>query len=190
MTPDAAPSSVHIRRIRADEGLVLRAVRLRALTETPEAFGQTVDDAASRPDAEWHHAARVSSDGDRRAWFFAVGAHGQGADRTGGVDRTVGVVLGRRRPPDVAMVFSMWVDPGVRRHGVGRRLIEAVEQWALGWGATSTVLWVFGTNEPAIRFYERLGFLILRSGEDAETGAQYGALAMARAIQVDVRGGA
>ena len=87
------------------------------------------------------------------------------------------------------MVFSMWVDPAVRRLGVGRRLIEAVETWAQAWGATQTVLWVFASNEPALRFYRRLGFSVVADGPDAEAGYQYGASAMTRPIPSPASGG-
>jgi hypothetical protein len=44
------------------------------------------------------------------------------------------------------------------------------------------VLWVFASNEPAVRFYLRLGYAVEDAGDDARTGAQYGALAMSRSI--------
>lgn len=164
---------VHVRRIRSNDGPLLRELRLRSLFDTPDAFGQSLADAAARPDAEWTAEARAAKDGDRRAWFIAE------------VPDPVGLVLVRRRPPDVALVFSMWVDPRVRRAGVGRALIDAAAAWALAWGAEFTVLWVVAGNEPAIRFYQRLGFSTLGSGPDAESGRAYGALAMTRPIAHD-----
>jgi GNAT superfamily N-acetyltransferase len=94
----------------------------------------------------------------------------------------VGLVLGRRRPPDTVLVFSMWVEPAVRRRGVGAQLIDGIDEWARAWGATSTLLWVFAANEPAIRFYQRIGFIIEATGPDAETGIPYGAFAMRRLL--------
>jgi len=168
---------IRIRRIRPDDGPVLRDLRLRSLAESPEAFGQQVDDAAAQADAEWEAAARVAWQGERRAWFIA-----ETAGRADGPSRTLGLVLGRRRPPDTLMIFSMWVDPAARRVGLGARLIETAEAWAAAWGGRSSVLWVFGGNEPAIRFYDRIGFRVHPDGEDAWTGAAYGALAMSRPI--------
>jgi ribosomal protein S18 acetylase RimI-like enzyme len=40
------------------------------------------------------------------------------------------------------------------------------------------VLWVFGGNEGALRFYERLGFTVMTEGPDADSGRAFGALAM------------
>jgi GNAT superfamily N-acetyltransferase len=162
---------VTLRRIGPDDGELLRDLRLRSLADAPGAFGQSVSEASMRGEADWQQQARQASAGDRRAWYLA---------ETDG--RATGLVQGRRRPPDDLLVFSMWVDPQVRRAGVGRRLIETVEAWGREWGATRTVLWVFGSNEPAIRFYRSLGFEVLGDGEDADSGRNFGALAMARSI--------
>jgi GNAT superfamily N-acetyltransferase len=86
------------------------------------------------------------------------------------------------------MIFSMWVDPSVRRTGVGARLIEAAEAWAAAWSARTSVLWVFAGNEPAIRFYHRIGFTVQLEGDDARTGAPYGALAMTRPTRSSAAG--
>jgi GNAT superfamily N-acetyltransferase len=91
-------------------------------------------------------------------------------------------VQARRRPPDDCLLFSMWVSPSARRTGAGRDLVAAVEAWGRGWGAQRVVLWVIAGNESAMRFYDRIGFRILQSGPDAESGYAYGAIAMERSI--------
>jgi GNAT superfamily N-acetyltransferase len=92
----------------------------------------------------------------------------------------IGVVQGRRRPPEDCLLFSMWVAPDARRLGVGAALVNAVQDWGSGWGAERVVLWVLGGNEPAMRFYERIGFKLLMDGPDADSGRAYGAFAMER----------
>lgn len=173
----AGDRAIVVRRLRAAEWRLLRDIRLRGLAEVPEAFGQSLADAEARPDEEWRAAARQAATGDRRAWFVAE-RMGRGGRPAG----AVGIISGRRRPPDTVMVFSMWVDPAERRAGVGRQLIAAVDGWAASWGGTTTVLWVFASNEPAIRFYGRIGFETVREGPDAEAGTPYGAVAMRRPI--------
>lgn len=180
----AADPPLRIRRVTPDDGPVLRDLRLRSLADSPEAFGQPLEEAMAQPDAEWTAQARVASIGDRRAWFIAE----QDAPYPERPPRTLGVVLGRRRPPDQLLIFSMWVDPTARRSGVGAELIATAERWAAGWGARRSVLWVFAGNEPAIRFYLRLGFRTEIEGDDARTGASYGAMAMSRPIPPAQRG--
>jgi GNAT superfamily N-acetyltransferase len=169
---------VEIRRIKADEWPLLRDLRLASLIDAPEAFGQRYENAAAEPESEWRSAARASANGDRRAWFIARSGRAPGdapAD-------AMGLVQARRRPVGDCLVFSMWVAPAARRGGAGRALIDAVTEWARGWGGQRIVLWVLAANEGAQRFYERIGFHVLADGPDAESGRAFGALAMERPI--------
>lgn len=166
---------MEIRRIRPEDWPLLRQMRLASLLDSPEAFGQRHEIAAAQPDSEWRSAARASSSGDRRAWFIAT--TGSGAAR-----REVGLVQARRRPPDDCLLFSMWVAPDARRTGAGRLLVDAVSEWAASWGGRRVVLWVFGANEGALRFYESIGFMLVSDGPDADSGRSFGALAMERPI--------
>jgi ribosomal protein S18 acetylase RimI-like enzyme len=150
-------------------------VRLRSLADSPEAFGTQFDEAKAQPASEWHAAARASSAGNRRAWFIAEQRDGDGA-------RPIGLIQARRRPPETCLLFSMWVDPGARRRGLGRDLLDAVESWARGWGGREIVLWVFRSNEGAIRLYENSGFERVTEGPDAEAGLKWDAIAMRRTV--------
>jgi GNAT superfamily N-acetyltransferase len=166
------PGQVSVRRIAPADWQALRALRLRSLLDAPDAFGQTHENAASQPASDWQAAARASARGEHRAWFIATDE--------GGAE--IGLVQARRRPPADCLVFSMWVAPAARRSGTGKALIGAVEEWAAAWGGRRIVLWVFGANEGAQRFYERTGFRFIPDGADAESGHSYGALAMERLI--------
>jgi ribosomal protein S18 acetylase RimI-like enzyme len=162
--------AVSISRIKPHEWATLRDVRLRSLLDSPGAFGQTHEAAAALPEDEWVSVAKTSADGNRRAWFMA----------RDDIEGLVGLVQARRRPPDDCLLFSMWVAPEARRLGVGASLVDAVDAWGASWGSKRVILWVIGTNEGAFRFYERIGFHIMDTGPDAESGASYGAFAMER----------
>lgn len=166
-------SPVTIERIRADEGLTLRAARIRSVADSPIAFGQSISEVRDRPESDWQRDARRSARGASRIWLFARGLQD---------DQVVGLVQGRRRRPSTLLLFSMWVDPGYRRLRVGERLVDDLERWAVGWSATETVLWVLSRNEGATSFYRRLGFRQLQDGDDAASGARVGAIAMRRAV--------
>ena len=161
-----------IRRIKPDEWGILRELRLASLLDAPEAFGQSHANALDIPDGEWQQIARSSAAGDARIWLIAREE-----------DADVGLVQARRRAPTDCLVFSMWVAPGARRSGVGRLLIDSVAEWATGWGARRLVLWVFGANDGAHRFYDRIGFSVVPDGPDAESGKSFGAFAMERVIR-------
>ena len=179
----ASDPPVRIRRITADDGPLLRDLRLRSLADAQEAFGQPYEEAEAQPAAEWASAAKVASTGDRRAWLIAERLGPSLGDAAPDGPQTVGIVLGRRRPPDTLLDLQHVGGPArCAAPALAAALIDAAERWAAGWGARRSVLWVFAANEPAIRFYLRLGFRTDMEGEDARTGAAYGALAMSRPI--------
>ncbi|MEA2676297.1 MAG: hypothetical protein QOJ81_438 [Chloroflexota bacterium] len=163
-----------VHRIKPDEWALLRDMRLRALRDAPQAFGQSYENAAAEPELEWRSAARAASAGDRRAWFIAR----SDVTSAGAPAAEAGMVQARRRPPDDCLVFSMWVAPEARRAGVGRAVIDAAADWARSWGGRRIVLWVTGANEGAMRFYEQIGFKLMTEGADAESGRAFGAFAM------------
>jgi RimJ/RimL family protein N-acetyltransferase len=163
---------ITIQRIKPEQWQLLRELRLAALLDSPDAFGQSYDEALGQPDAEWRAAAQTASDGDRRTWFIARDMNGS----------AVGLVQARRRPPVDCLLFSMWVAPSARRSGTGSQLVDAVADWGREWGARRVVLWVIAGNEAAMRFYDRIGFKVLDAGPDAQSGYAYGAIALDRAI--------
>ncbi|RZL38040.1 MAG: GNAT family N-acetyltransferase [Rubrivivax sp.] len=84
-------------------------------------------------------------------------AFGIVAEEAGG--RLVGFtyVLLQHDPVWGSLVDNLHVDPGHKGGGIGRQLLQAVAG-QLGAGHTQPVfLWVLDANEPAKRFYARMG---------------------------------
>ena len=52
-------------------------------------------------------------------------------------------------------VTNVWVHPDWRDLGVGSRLMEHIEAWAMQQGIEALFLW---PSEHSLPFYERLGF--------------------------------
>jgi RimJ/RimL family protein N-acetyltransferase len=163
---------MQIRRIRPDEWPELRALRLGALQDTPEAFGSTYDQESSEPDAVWRDWAADGAEGGSSFWALAVD------EETG---RTAGMAFGSRHwhVPDAIGLFAMWVDPALRGHGLGRRLVEAVVDWARTTERPRVVLSVSETNEVAIRLYERCGFEPTGTRHPIRDGSAITAISMA-----------
>ena len=149
--------SVEIRRIRADEGLRLRALRLHALAEAPLAFGSTLAREQTFPESTWHERAAGGASGSDRVTFVAEEA-----------GRLVGMATGVSRHPDdpvhSPMLIGMFVDSTQRGRGVGAALVESVAEWARTLAAQDLYLWATSTNHPAIALYGKCGFR--QTGED------------------------
>ena len=139
---------IAIERVTLGRAFVFKDVRLRALQEAPTAFSSTYAKEAAFPDEEWKKRAMRWSGGGSVGFLAFDG------------DRGCGMVFSfaEELNPLRAQVVSMWVAPEVRRDGVGRRLIEAVAEWARGREMRELKLMVTSVNHGAITFYERLGF--------------------------------
>ena len=146
-----------IRRIRADEGPSLRALRLRALADAPMAFGSTLAREQAFTEDVWRERAQGGASAADRVTFVA--------EHDG---RWLGVATGLARDPDVPddprpELVGMFVAPEARGHGVGAALVDAVVGWARARRASGLTLWVTATNTPALTLYDRCGFR--RTGE-------------------------
>jgi GNAT superfamily N-acetyltransferase len=107
---------IEVRALTAGEWRLWRELRLAALAEAPQAFGSTLADWQDAGEDRWRDRLGIPG----AANFVAV-LDGQPAGVASGV------------PGDAAgsaELISMWVSPQVRGHGVGDRLVGAVEQWA------------------------------------------------------------
>jgi ribosomal protein S18 acetylase RimI-like enzyme len=54
-------------------------------------------------------------------------------------------------------VYAIYVEPSRQARGAGRELMAAGTAWLAARGLLPFILWVLTANQPARRFYERLG---------------------------------
>jgi len=119
---------------------VVRALRLAALADSPDAFESSLAREESRAEEEWRAALREG--GQRLAWI------GGGP---------VGMAQGARHR-DEHHLIGMWVSPAARGSGAAGALVDAVVGWAREQAAPRLYLWVVGDNEAATRLYRGRGF--------------------------------
>lgn len=146
---------VTVRRLRDDEGMVLKAVRLAALADAPGLATTTLARAEAHDDAHWTTSAVANASGPLQATFLAE------ADDA---DEPVGMVGSYANRDGVVNVVGLWSAPGYRDVGVAESLLDAVADWARANGDIRLRLWVVERNEYARAFYERHGFLA--TGQD------------------------
>jgi RimJ/RimL family protein N-acetyltransferase len=132
---------VRVGRAIAEDWPLLREVRLRALAESPDAFGSTLAREELFTDEDWRMWQKSA------AWFTALDG-----------ERPVGLVGGRSDPAEWFLI-AMWVAPEVRGQGVGGQLVDAVAREAARNGASAVTLQVNDRNAAARRVFERLGFV-------------------------------
>lgn len=133
-----------IERLRPGEGPRLRAIRLRALADAPEAFATTFAESEGRPAEAWE--AQIH---ELPTFVWCEG------------DADVGLVRGAPRDgdPEAGYLISMWVAPEARGRGIGAALVGEVVAWARGSGLRRLYLDVGLHNAGARRLYERMGFV-------------------------------
>jgi len=148
---------VHVRQFRPDEGLAYRDVRLRALSEAPEAFASTHEEESLQSDNFWRDLVRQTAESMEAAIFTL--------ERD---DGTLAATTYVRVSPDLphgAYIGAMWLDADLR----GERgpadtprwadqLLSSAEHFARSLGSENVELWVSESNPRAQRFYERNGY--------------------------------
>lgn len=138
-----------VRRAILGDEPVLRALRLQALSDAPEAFGSTYDRELARTTEDWQRWLAPAA-------TFILEANGEPR----------GLVAGVPDPRDSSVVDlrAMWVHPDLRSTGAADALVSSVKTWAGEVGAERVRLQVVASNVRARRCYERAGFRAMDRG--------------------------
>lgn len=123
----------------------VRALRLAALADAPDAFGSTLAEEADQPEAFWRRRLM------RAEATTLVLVHD-------GHDAGLAVVAPEDDDATVAGIFSVWVAPFARGRGAGDALIAAAIDDARTRGFRRVVLEVGERNLKAQALYARHGF--------------------------------
>jgi ribosomal protein S18 acetylase RimI-like enzyme len=146
---------IFLQPITPETALVFKAVRLRALADSPLAFSATHEAESRLSDEEWIRRSERWN-GQDAIGFFAFDTLDN--------KRACGLVgcFPEIHPEDNAVphghVVSMWVDPAYRRTGAGSLLIDGLKNWAKAHGLRQLKLMVTSVNPGAAEFYRRVGF--------------------------------
>ena len=156
------PALYRIRRASAADAAAIAAVHTQAWNE---AYRGVLPDAIIERYPLAQRLAmrqRVLASPDRTTCFVATPAHGGGA--VGFAD------CGAAREPVAdcrGEVYAVYILAAHQRQGLGRALMAACTRELAERRFTSAMVWVVEGNEPARRFYERLGGKLRGEGTDA-----------------------
>ena len=133
-----------VRSLQPGEWRLWRDLRLRALTDSPDAFGETLSHAKRCSEEDWVNRAASAT--------LLVAEHD---------GHPVGMAVVRISETDRsrANLYAMWVDPATRRMGVGRALVDEAIKCAQSAGVSEVELRVTNNNGPARKLYRMAGFV-------------------------------
>jgi len=146
------------RRATKNDVTLFKEVRLKALKDSPDAFGSTYKSALQRDQRSWEDQLWSTTTGDDRNTQFAFED-----------DQCIGIAALYREPSaSSGDIIMMWIDPRYRGSTAASSLslVDNLLSWAKGSGFAAVSLEVTDSNARAIKFYENQGFH--DTGEKAE----------------------
>jgi GNAT superfamily N-acetyltransferase len=172
------PAPIQLRVMNSSDWRKYRELRLRALGDSPDAYGSTLAAEQDRSEAAW--AERLAAAETSGKDLPLIAEHG---------GQSVGLVWAKVDPADASIVnvFQMWVAPENRGCGTGQALLRSAIAWARGIGARFVQLGVTCGDSPAARLYAREGFSAHGVPEplrpDSPLLAQYMRLPLAQGLE-------
>jgi len=140
-------SDNRITAVTEEDWSLFKAVRLAALSDSPEAFGLTYAEAAQFSEQQW----RERASGQRNQHYFMAL----------NTQQPIGLI-GAWFPPDGEFtLIAMWVAPDFRGKGIADRLVDEVKHSAVIKGYSQVTLTVYRSNTRAADFYLRQGFVFI-----------------------------
>ena len=165
---------VSVRRLVPHDWRLYRELRLRALSDAPDAFGSTFAEEAEREDEEWASRLAAGATSTRDLPMVAEIDHQPAGLAWARIDAV---------EPGVVHVFHVWVAPERRRLGIGRALLQATDAWARSVHAQVLALDVTCGDTSAMRMYRRAGFAPVGDPQPLRPGSALQKQAMRLALE-------
>ena len=130
-----------VTRLTESDWRLFATVRLRALTDSLGAEDPQYRQESTFTAAQWRRRLRD------HAQFAALLN-----------ERPVGLIGAQQENAETVYLYSLWLDPAARGHGLARPLVAAAVDWARDRQARLVTLRVAVDNTVARAVYESLGF--------------------------------
>ena len=143
--------AVMLRRLTEPDAAAFRVLRLRALQESPAAFGSSYEETKHQPEGFFAQLLRFKPEAPHD---FFLGAFDPALIGMVGFRRET-----RMKTRHKGVIISMYIAPEARGHGTGRTLLEeAIAEARAQPGLEQIGLMVVATNVAAKRLYKGCGF--------------------------------
>ncbi len=153
MRQSLGESVLEVKPLLPEQWPLLKAVRLKALADAPEAFATTLAQAQAWPDGEWQgRARRFAADPPAAAYVAFLDG------KPCGMVSCYSFQADGHATGSVAELTAFWVAPERRGQGAAQALIDRVVKWATAQNITAVQAWVTEDGHRAIAFYEKTGF--------------------------------
>jgi ribosomal protein S18 acetylase RimI-like enzyme len=151
--------------------IAFQYTKLYDVIESPDGFVLTEQELATPRIKDYD----LVDDDDPTNWSerFDVSKWGFIVGRSGG-KRIAGAVIAYGHEgievledrDDLAVLWDLRIDPNFRNKGIGPKLFQAVEAWAVSRGCTELKIETQNTNIPACKFYARQGCSLRAANRD------------------------
>ncbi|MBO0676478.1 GNAT family N-acetyltransferase [Mycolicibacterium sp. S2-37] len=132
-----------VARLTEADWRVFAVVRLQALTDSLGPTDPQYRREASFTAAQWRRRLR-----EHAAFTVLVD------------DRPMGLISAQHQSADSVYLYSLWLAPDARGHGLAGELLEAAVQWARSRQVHTVTLRVAPDNSVARGIYEKAGFRV------------------------------
>lgn len=139
-----------------------RQLRLRALVDSPDAFGSTFALESALSDSDWERRLTAGVESNSDLPLLAI---------KDGIGVGVAWVKRAANAESTANLYQMWVVPEVRSLGVGSALVSAAVEWARQQGIQALMLGATCGNTAAMRLYLKHGFMPAGASEPLRPGS-------------------
>jgi RimJ/RimL family protein N-acetyltransferase len=137
---------ITLRVLSPEEWPLFRELRQHALRDAPYAFGSTIADWQGERDNEQRWRQRLTDVPFNVIAYLDGVPAGMGSGTNPNAQREIDLI-------------SMWVAPFARGNGVAGAIVDAVVEWAQRRHVDAVCLDVMESNERAMVFYRRCGFV-------------------------------
>lgn len=132
-----------VARLTEADWRAFAVVRLRALTDSLGPQDPQYRREAAFTAAQWRRRLR-----DHAAFTVLIDG------------RPVGLISAQQESAESVYLYSLWLDPDARGHGLARGLLDAALDWARTQRAQTVTLRVAADNAVARGVYEKAGFRV------------------------------